>query len=109
MCHTIIVALLKIFGIRFGLGSNKKRRYILYFAVSLITENINYEIKVFDSKEKIENVMKQIDLIYKQVKKNEVKPDTDYLFNNSVNKNLEKTVQKLDKMNSLIGFIPRNK
>ena len=31
ICYSIIEALLKIFGIRFSLGSNKKRRYILYF------------------------------------------------------------------------------
>jgi len=110
LCYNIIEALLKIFGIRFSMGSNKKRRYILYFAVSLITENINYGIKVFDSKEKIENVMKQINLIYKQIKKNEKAPKDAYLFNNSIvggAKNLESTLNKIEKLNSVMNFIPR--
>ena len=110
ICHTIIEALLKIFCIRFTSGSNKKRRYILYFAVSLITENINYGIKVFDSKEKIENVIKQIDVIYKQIKKNEKAPKDSYLFNNSIvggRKNLESTLNKIEKLNSLMNILPR--
>ena len=110
MTHEIIKALLKLFCIRFGLSSKKKRRYVLYFAVSLITENVDYNIKVFESKDIIENVKKKIDVIYKQIKKNEEAPKTDYLFNNSIiggRKNLENTIKKIETMNSFLKFVPR--
>ena len=110
ICHSIIEALLKLFCIRFSVGTKKKRRYILYFAVSLITDNFNANIKIYENKEIIENVTNQIDIIYKQIKKNEKAPKTDYLFNNSIiggKKNLENTIKKIETMNSLINFVPR--
>ena len=59
----------------------------------------------------IETIKSKIDIIYKQVKKNEIRPATDYLFNNSFTggeKNLENTIKKLDKMNNML-YLPRNK
>lgn len=110
MCHLIIEDLLKLFCIRFSTATRKKRRYILYFAVSLITDNFDQNIKIFESKQIIQNVTNQIDIIYKQVKKNEKAPKTDYLFNNSIiggKKNLENTIKKIETMNALINFVPR--
>ena len=51
-----------------------------------------------------------LDLLLYLIKKNEVKPKTDYLFNNSITggKILEKTIEKLDKMGTMSGYIPRS-
>ena len=106
----VMKALLEIFCIQYRPGMKRKRRYLLYFAISLLVEESNPNIKIFTEEAKIENIKNKIDVIYRQIKKNEVKPKTDYLFNNSIcekTKNLEKTIRKLDKMGSLTGFIPR--
>ena len=104
----IMKALLQLYCLKYSPGVKKRRKYLIYYAVNLLTESYDITTPIFKNQSLIDNVTKKINIIYKQVKKNEIKPDTDYLFNNSVNKNLEKTVKKLDKMNSLIGFIPRS-
>jgi len=109
--HTkIIRALLDVFCIRWSSGIKKRRRWLLYFAISLITEKFNPNTPLFTNKNQISHIKDKINIIYRQIKKNEVKPATDYLFNNSFTnnaKNLENTIAKLDKMSQL-GFIPRN-
>lgn len=106
--RSIIEALLQLFCIRFTPAAKNKRRYVLYFAVSLITEYTNLSIPVYTAQNVIENVKKKINIIYKQVKKNEIAPNTSYLFNNSFSGNtLEKTISKLETMQKISHIIPR--
>jgi len=82
----------------------------MYNIISLLTETPNYNIKIYTEEDKIENIKSKINIIYKQIKKNEVKPNTDYLFNNSFtnsDKTLENTIEKLDKINKIM-YIPRD-
>lgn len=106
----IIDSLLTLFTLKYSNNCNKKRKYILYFVVSILCENIDLSEEIIREKQKeiVFNVIKKIDTIYKQIKINEVSPGTDYLFKDIKATNLEKTIEKLDKM-SLFGdtFIPR--
>lgn len=115
ICTKIILALLKLFCIRYSSGMKKRRRFFIYFAISLINESVNYNIKILErartNSNIIENISKKIDMIYTQIKKNEIAPNTNYLFNNSLsapkNNNLENTIKKLDTLNALTNIMPR--
>tara|TARA_Y100000591_G_C21806813_1_gene685419 strand:+ start:428 stop:1495 length:1068 start_codon:yes stop_codon:yes gene_type:complete len=99
----MIDALLNIFCIRYSSGVKKRRRYLIYFAISILTEPYNKSENIINKKEIVENVIKKIDLVYKDVKKNEISPETDYLFNgvSSAKSNLEKTIERLDALNKI--------
>jgi hypothetical protein len=106
----IINALLTLFTLKYTSGCCKRRKYILYFVVSLLCEKVNLNEEIIREKQKeiVTNVIKNIDQVYGQIKKNEESPGTDYLFKNVKSSNLEKTIEKLEKMNSFgETFIPR--
>jgi hypothetical protein len=106
----IINSLLSLFTLKYTTGCHRKRKYILYFVVSILCENIVVEDEIIREKQKeiVSSVLKKIDVIYKQIKKNELSPGTEYLFKDVKSTNLEKTIQKLETMNSFgENFIPR--
>jgi len=110
LMNKIIKAILKLFSLRYTSGCHKKRKYLLYFVVSLLCENVALDEEIIREKQKeiVTNVLKNIDMVYSQIKKNEVSPGTDYLFKDVKASNLEKTIEKLEKMNSFgETFIPR--
>tara|TARA_B100000902_G_scaffold389513_1_gene436788 strand:+ start:2288 stop:3340 length:1053 start_codon:yes stop_codon:yes gene_type:complete len=108
MSNKIIKSLLELFKIKYSISTKKKRKHIIYFAISLLTENIDYEIPISEKKDMIENIMKKINSIYLQVKKNETSPKTDYLFNGVEKSNLNKTIERLDIMNNIYENIDDN-
>jgi hypothetical protein len=106
----VIDSLLSLFTLKYTSGCYKKRKYILYFAVSLLCENITVEEEIIRKTQMdiVANVVKKVDQVYKQIKKNEVSPGTDYLFKDVKSSNLEKTIEKLEKMNTFgETFVPR--
>lgn len=105
----IIDCLFKLYCIRFTLAVKKKRRYLLYFAVSLLTQpySTHQDIILPDYKDKITNVVQKIDAVYREIKKNEISPKMDYLFQGGMKSDLDRTIAKLDIINSLHAIPPR--
>jgi hypothetical protein len=96
----ILKSIFDLFCIKYTNGSKRKRKYLIYFAISLLTENVNDTIPIIENKSVVDNINKKVNLIYKEIKKNEKAPATDYLFNGIEKSNSEKTNEKLDILNT---------
>jgi hypothetical protein len=103
----IINSLLRIFTLHYSTSIKNKRKHLLYFSIYLITDDINTNKSMIDDKNAIYKVVNNIDKIYNNIKKNELVPETNYLFNGLKTDNKTKSLNKLDALNSF-GFIPRN-
>ena len=103
-----IMALLNLYCIKFTPGCKRRRKYIIYSAINFLTENVNFNIPLVENKKFIENISNKINIIYKEVKKNEITPQTDYLFEGIERSNLDKTVEKIEKMNNMEKYVPRS-
>lgn len=101
----ICESLLYLFSVRYSQGTYTKRKYLLFTAVSLLTMPINItqeQLITEQTKRTIEVVKEKIHKIYRQIKRNEQSPNTDYLFNGlDNNKNFETSMKKLELLNEL--------
>jgi predicted HAD superfamily phosphohydrolase len=68
----------------------------MYFAFALLIEHNPLNGALITYPEKIEAIVSKIDNIYKDIKKNEISPKTDYLFTNLNKSNIEKTMEKIE-------------
>ena len=68
---------------------------------SLLIENINLNSPLINKSSEIDAIIQKIDSIYKDIKKNEISPNTDYLFKNVKKSNIEKTIEKIELMDKL--------
>lgn len=100
----IMGALKRLFCIKYTTAACKRRRYMLYFAVALITEPTDAmtEMITGENKVKLQTVVENIHTIYKQIKKKEESPNMEYLFSGIKKDNaFEKSIQKMEIMKSL--------
>jgi hypothetical protein len=105
----LMKSIFNIFSIKYTTASCKKRRYLLYFAVALLTEHVPINIEVMNNKPIIQNITEKINSIYKQIKKNEDSPNTEYLFANLQTENtFEKSMRKMELVNSMDLFNTKN-
>lgn len=106
----IVNALLSLFCFKYTAGCYKKRKNILYLAISILCENIIFEKEIIrhSQTQLVLTITGKINSIYAQIKKNEVAVGTDYLFMDSKSNNLENTIKKIEQLNTFgETFIPR--
>ena len=108
LIQRIVKSALNLFCLRYRPNCHKKRKQIMYFIIGVFTESFSTEEEIVKDKNKIQVITNGINKIYKQIKSNEHSPGTDYLYKNLKSSNLEKTIEKLETMNSLgEEYIPR--
>ena len=70
--------------------------------MALLTEPVPTAIEIVTKKEIIQNVVDKIDQLYKQIKKNEESPNTEYLFSNMDQKHIfEQSVKRMEMLQSI--------
>lgn len=109
-CDAFIVnlldSLLGLFTIKYTTAMAKKRRHILYSAVSMMTEHVVRDIEIISNKDIVHSVVENINTIYKEIKKNEETPPTDYLYHgleNEKKKSIAESMRKMEIMRNMVA------
>lgn len=85
-CLKVLNALLELYGMKFTKGCVKKRKYLVYMAISLICEPVAWDTPIIHESYKLMVSMakQNIHFVYKQLKRDEIihTEKDNYLFNN---------------------------
>lgn len=108
----IIRALYNLFSLRYNCRIKSRRIQLLYFAVNVITSNFIDNVEIIDNKNLINSYTENADLIYKELKKNEIvevgkEDDADFICqqimmkqeNNSSHSSTASSMHKMDILN----------
>ena len=98
-----VESLLRLFCIKFTPTSPKKRRYLIYYAVAILTEAWNSSLELIQDKQLLSIVVKKINTVYFQIKKNEETPNLDYMFSFSSDLNKSQKIEKSMMQMEMIG------
>lgn len=84
LLHKVLISLMNLFCIQYKPTICERRKQLLFYAVSIITETVDFSIDIISSnhKEKIELKLEEINKYYNELKKTEISPKTDYMFMN---------------------------
>ena len=99
----IINSLFNLFTLKFSLTLKKKRKGIIYSCIFFITHDYNFNTPIINDKKLLVDIRNNINIFYKQIKINEIKPDTDYLFKDIKNLNKEKSLEKFKTIDAIIN------
>jgi hypothetical protein len=103
----ILNALLELFSLKYSSGVKKRRKFLIYFAISILTEPVDYSIEIIQNKTELDAIIKKVGIVYRDVKKNEDSLNVDYLFSGLAERsNLDKTIERLEKMNGAMRSLP---
>jgi hypothetical protein len=103
-------SMLSLFCLKYTTGCHKKRKNLMYLAISVLCEHFTTEKEIIrhSQLDLVNRIKQNINLVYGQIKKNEESTGTEYLFLGMKSSNLESTIKKLDAMNSFgESFVPR--
>jgi len=106
----IITSLFSLYTLKYSQGTFKKRRYVLYAATSILTETFECQKEIIkdESKGKIKSVCSNINHVYKQIKEKEQAQMEEYRAIDAKQSSLEKSIDKLDKINIFnTTYVPR--
>jgi hypothetical protein len=94
-------SLFRIYCLDYTSCCQDKKKYLLYFAISLFCDKISWEEELIskEHREMMYSIQEKSDLIFKQLKKNELSTNTDYLFHFDKSRNLANTIMKLETLN----------
>lgn len=104
LIETMIESCIDIYCIHYTNTSCKKKRYLLYFAVSLLTEPVNTQIEMIAPQNKplVETIISRVNIVYTQIKKNENSPNMNYLFS-GIKSEYSNSLQKMEMMNQFMN------